>query len=108
MRQPTVPRDLFDDLLIRFDDLQSKYHDLVAEMLKRNPPPLTPIDIDYGKLDKDQFPVPDKVIEAIHAYSEPDSVEAFEVQERVFGMLRDGMAEEGVIAAIHSGEDVDL
>ena len=108
MRQQTVPRDLFDDLLIRFDDLQSKYHDLVAEMLKRNPPPLAPIDIDYGKLDEDQFPVPDKVIEAIHAYSEPDSVEALRVQEIAFSMLRDGMAEEGVIAAVHSGEDVDL
>lgn len=99
---------MFDDLLIRFDDLQSKYHELVGEMLDRNPPPLKPVDIDYGKIDEDQFPVPDKVMEAIHAYSEPDSVEALRVQEQVFGMMRDGIAEEGAIAAIHSGEDVEL
>ncbi len=107
MRKETITRDIYDDLQIRFDDLQAKYHELVGEMLKRNPPPLQPIDIDYGEALPDQFPVPEEVKEAIHTYSEPDSVEAAQVQEASFGMLRQGMPEEAVIAAIHSGEQPD-
>ena len=107
MKEATIPRYLFDDLQIRFDDLQAKYHELVAEMLVRNPPPLKPIEIDYGSIDKEQFPVPESVMEAIHAYSEPDSVEAYNVQEASFNMLRDGMPEEAVVAAIHAGEEVE-
>ncbi len=108
MREPMIPRSLYDDLQIRFDDLQAKYHELVEEMLKRNPPPLQPLDIDYGKLDEDPFPVPEGVMEAIHTNSEPDSMEAAGVQEVAFSMLRSGIPEEGVIAAIHAGEEVEV
>lgn len=107
MKEATIPRYLFDDLQIRFDDLQAKYHELVAEMLIRNPPPLKPVDIDYGSIDKEQFPVPEPVMEAIHTYSEPESVEAYTAQESAFNMLRSGMPEESVIAAINAGEQVE-
>lgn len=105
MKEPTIGRDLYDDLQIRFDDLQAKYHDLVEEMLKRNPPPPAHVDVSYS--DEDNFPVPDAVMAAILVYSDPGSVDADTAQEVAFGMLRGELSEEDVVAAIHAGEEVD-
>ena len=107
MRNSKIDRALYDDLQIRFDNLQSKYHELVGEMLKRNPPPSEHFDIDYADSADENFPVPDKVLTAIHTYSEPGSQEANTVQETTFGLLRGGMSEEDVISAVHAGEGVD-
>ena len=106
MREPKIPRALYDDLQIRFDDLQAKYHELVGEMLKRNPPPIDPVRIDFSENADDNFPVPDEVMDAIHLTSEPESEEANTVQEIAFGMLRQGMEVEDVVAAVHAGEDI--
>ena len=77
-------------------------------MLKRNPPPPKHVDITLTDETQDNFPVPDDVLAAIHTYSEPDSVDANMAQEVAFGLLRSGLSEEDVIAAVHAGEEVTL
>ena len=113
----TVPKELYDALEWRnkeqydalekrYDELLARYHELVLELGKRNPPPPEPVDIKYED-PTENFPVPDTVLKAIHTYSEPESVDALTTQEVCFGMLRRGDSEDDVIAAVHQGEDVE-
>ena len=101
----TVPRDLHDDLQRRYDELLEKYHALVQEVVDRTPKPPEAVEIKYDEPDE-AYPVPDSIKEAIWTYSEPDSREALRTQEVAYGMLRQGISEEDVVALVHQGEHV--